>query len=122
MVQRLFKTNIRDGFETDRGRVYLQYGPPSNVIVRENSPSDYPYEIWRYDKIKVYSNKRFIFYNPDLVNNTDRLLHSDMIGELKNSSWPLELSKRNTKNGGIDTPNANVMDKWGQNSINDFNR
>jgi hypothetical protein len=45
-----------------------------------------------------------------------------MIGELKNASWPLELSKRNTKNGGVDNPNANVMDKWGQNSFNDFNR
>ncbi|MDC3253067.1 GWxTD domain-containing protein [Crocinitomicaceae bacterium] len=122
MVERLYANNFQEGYETDRGRVYLQYGAPTNIINREISDTEYPYEIWRYNKIGVFSNKRFIFYNPELVNNTYRLLHSDMIGELKNSSWPLELSKRNTKNGGIDTPNANVMDKWGQNSINDFNR
>jgi GWxTD domain-containing protein len=122
LVERIYANNFQEGFETDRGRVYLQYGSPTEIITREISNTEYPYEIWRYNKIGVFSNKRFIFYNPDLVNNAYRLLHSDMIGELKNASWPLELSKRNTKNGGVDNPNANVMDKWGQNSINDFNR
>ena len=48
------------------------------------------------------------------------LLHSDMIGELKNQAWPQELSKRNTRNGGVDNPNSNVIDKWGENSMDDF--
>ena len=84
------------------------------------SDSEYPYEIWRYNKIGAFSNKRFVFYNPDLVNKTYRLLHSDMIGELKNQAWPQELSKRNTRNGGVDNPNSNVIDKWGENSMDDY--
>jgi len=120
MVERIYANNFQEGYETDRGRVYLQYGSPTNVISREVSDSEYPYEIWRYNKIGAFSNKRFIFYNPDLVNNTYRLLHSDMIGELKNQSWPQELSKRNTRNGGVDNPNSNVIDKWGENSMDDF--
>ncbi|MES2590201.1 MAG: GWxTD domain-containing protein [Bacteroidota bacterium] len=116
IVQQLFKTNFTDGFETDRGRVYLQYGPPSAVITRENSPSDYPYEIWRYDKIKVYSNKRFIFYNPDLVNNTYRLLHSDMLGEVQNYRWQQQLAKRNSTNSNIDDPNDGNYKHFGGNS------
>ena len=54
------------------------------------------------------------------MNNAYRLLHSDMIGELKNQGWPQELSKRNTRNGGVDNPNSNVIDKWGENALDDF--
>lgn len=79
----LYGNNFQDGFETDRGRVYLKYGAPSTHVVRENSPSEYPYEIWTYNKIGKYSNKRFVFYNPDLTNGAYRLLHSDVLGELK---------------------------------------
>ncbi len=120
LVEKLYGNNFQEGFETDRGRVYLQYGSPTNIIRREVSDIEYPYEIWQYNKIGTFSNKRFIFYNPDLVNNAYRLLHSDMIGELKNNAWPQELSKRNTRSGGIDDPNSHVIDKWGQNSLDDF--
>jgi GWxTD domain-containing protein len=116
LVQRLYGNNFMDGFETDRGRVYLQYGPPNSLIIRENSPSEYPYEIWHYDKIKQFSNKRFVFYNPDLVNNAYRLLHSDLIGELQNYRWQQQLSKRTSANGDIDNPNDGNVDHYGGNS------
>lgn len=112
-VEKVYANNFQEGYETDRGRVYLQYGSPSNMTEKLNSPSEYPYEIWRYDKIGVFSNKRFIFYNPDLVNNAYRLLHSDMIGELKNPSWPQMLNRRNTNNGNAQNPNGAVQDHWG---------
>lgn len=115
-VQEEYASNYQKGYETDRGRVYLQYGPPSRKFVRENSPSEFPYEIWEYNKIGVFSNKKFVFYNPDLINNQYRLLHSDMVGELKNPRWSYELSKRNTKNGNVDDPNEYNPDSWGNNS------
>jgi GWxTD domain-containing protein len=120
MVEKLYRNNFQAGFETDRGRVYLQYGPPTNVIQKEVSSTEYPYEIWQYNKIEKFSNKRFIFYNPDLVNNAYRLLHSDMIGELKNQAWQLALNKRNTTNGSIDDPNQNIQQSYGGNSYNNF--
>ncbi len=115
-VQRLYSNNFQDGYETDRGRVYLKYGSPTTVIQKETSPSEYPYEIWQYNKIGMFSNKRFIFYNPDLVNNTYRLLHSDMIGETKNQGWQAILSKRNTVNGSVDNPNQFNQEHFGGNS------
>jgi GWxTD domain-containing protein len=115
-VERLYGNNFQDGHETDRGRVYLKYGTPSTHIVKENSPSEYPYEIWTYDKIGKYSNRRFIFYNPDLTNGAYRLLHSDLLGELKNAAWSQILSKRNTNNGDIDDPNKFNQKSWGANS------
>ena len=114
LVEHLYANNFQEGFETDRGRVYLQYGSPTNIVKRDFSASEYPYEIWQYNEIGRFSNKRFIFYNPDLVNNAYRLLHSDMVGELKNPAWPRELAKRNSTNGNVDDPNSGNVDHWGQ--------
>lgn len=116
LVERVYSNNFQEGFETDRGRVYLQYGAPTNIVQKETSPTEYPYEIWQYNKIGSFSNKRFVFYNPDLVNNAYRLLHSDMIGELKNPGWPQTLAKRNTSGGNVDDPNLFMQDKYGDNA------
>lgn len=121
-VEQAYRTNYQKGYETDRGRVYLQYGEPSRTVQRENSASEYPYEIWEYNKIGVFSNKKFIFYNTDLVNNNFKLLHSDMVGELKNPRWSYELAKRNTKNGNVDDPNEYNPNSWGNNSRELFGR
>lgn len=120
-VEKYYANNYMEGFETDRGRVYLKYGRPNTIVVKESSPSEYPYEIWTYDKIGIYSNKRFVFYNPDLITNNHRLLHSDMIGELKNPAWQQILVRRNTVNGTVDDPNMMNVKHFGGNS-NDFFR
>jgi len=119
-AERMYHTNYQQGFETDRGRVFLKYGAPNNIISKETSPSEYPYEIWTFNKIGKFSNRRFVFYNPDLVNNAYRLLHSDMLGELKNPAWQQILNKRNTVNGDVDNPNKFNEDHWGGNSTDYF--
>lgn len=115
-VEKYYANNYMEGFETDRGRVYLKYGQPNSIVVKESSPSEYPYEIWTYDKIGIYSNRRFVFYNPDLVTNNHRLLHSDMVGELRNPSWQQILVRRNTVNGTVDDPNMLNIKHFGGNS------
>jgi len=122
LVERTYSTSIFKGFETDRGRVYLKYGPPSAIASRETSPSEYPYEIWQYDKINQFSNKRFVFFNPDLVNNHYQLLHSDMQGELKNYRWQQLLSKRNSPTQNIDDPNDGNKDHYGGESMDVYNQ
>lgn len=122
LVQRLYSNNFMDGFETDRGRVYLMYGAPSNIITREVSASEVPYEIWRYDKIKQYSNRRFIFYNPDLVNNNYRLLHSDVLGEVKNPRWQQFLQKRPGYNTDIYNDKDGIENNFGNKSGEFFNQ
>nr|WP_294860244.1 GWxTD domain-containing protein [uncultured Fluviicola sp.] len=114
LVQQNYGNNFQDGFETDRGRVYLQYGPPNTIIDKQTSPSEYPYEIWHYYKIKTFSNKRFVFYNPDLVNNAYRLLHSDMVGEQQNYKWQEMLVKRNNASNSVD--NTSGSSQYGGNS------
>jgi GWxTD domain-containing protein len=93
-VNKSFGSLNTRGYETDRGRVYLQYGPPDNRIVRDNDVGVYPYEMWQYFKLKDQSNRRFIFYNPDFSSNNYILLHSDAIGEVSNTQWESILNMR----------------------------
>ena len=122
LIEKLYKTQNVHGYETERGRVYLKYGPPTAIKTKETSPSEYPYEIWQYDKIKNFSNKRFVFYNPDIVGNNYRLLHSDMLGEIKNFKWPGLLTKRNNSTINVDDPLEGGFDHFGGQSRDVYNQ
>jgi len=82
---------MRKGYDTDRGRVYLQYGPPNHVHENKISSATKPYEIWQYYKIGSQSNKRFVFATLDAALKDYDLIHSDVVGELYNSKWQHEL-------------------------------
>jgi GWxTD domain-containing protein len=92
-VNESYGSNFRKGYDSDRGIVYLKYGPP-NSATRESEPAAYPYEIWFYQKIGNTANKRFVFYNPTLIADDYVLLHSDMLGESRNPNWLSELYRR----------------------------
>lgn len=105
-AEKLFGTQIKYGWETDRGRIHLKYGSPNSIIDRPNEPSAYPYQIWHYYRIGKRSDVRFVFYNPDLVTNDYPLLHSDMQGELQNYRWEIDLHKRDNPNTNLDDTNG----------------
>jgi len=117
------------GFDTDRGRVYLQYGAPDQRTKYYTEPSALPYEIWEYyslvDKTQVLtnpsnrqSNKNFVFYNSDLVTNKFVLIHSEARGEISNVRWKLLLYKRNIQSLNLDE--ENVPDNFGGNADDNF--
>ncbi|MDP4267296.1 MAG: GWxTD domain-containing protein [Bacteroidota bacterium] len=101
-VNTSFGCKFKKGYNTDRGRVYLQYGPPNTISESKSEPSSYPYEIWHYYTLNKQSNRKFVFYNTDLVSNDYELLHSDAIGEVYKSNWQLILQSRNTPMDNID--------------------
>jgi GWxTD domain-containing protein len=88
-ADKLFNSGFRHGFETDRGRIFIRYGRPSDVIVVEDEVGAPPYEIWMYNEIPInnQTNVKFLFFNPDLVNNGHILLHSTARGEINNAQW-----------------------------------
>jgi GWxTD domain-containing protein len=101
-VNKTFSTSIKKGYLSDRGRIYLQYGPPDNRTQALREPSAYPYEIWQYYKLGKQSNRRFVFYQPDLVTNDYQLIHSDALGEIMNDNWQFLIMKRDTQTNDID--------------------
>jgi GWxTD domain-containing protein len=102
LVNREFGCKLVKGYRTDRGRVYLQYGPPNSIYESPFDSHSYPYEIWHYYYCVDQSNVKFIFYNTDLVSNDFQLLHSDKRGEFQDPFWKLKVTNRKTPIYNID--------------------
>lgn len=119
IVDRSFNSGFRNGFETDRGYVYLKYGAPSDITRVETDPTAPPYEIWSYNVIEQTNqhNTRFIFYNPSLAAEDFQLLHSDVIGEVNNPQWELMLYRNSPGEQPSDYINGTQMpDNLGRNA------
>ncbi|MEI7662271.1 MAG: GWxTD domain-containing protein [Bacteroidota bacterium] len=111
-VQVNFGTPVKKGYQTDRGRVYLQYGPPNTRSTQYSEPSNYPYEIWQYYTLNNNQrNKKFVFYSPDMVTSDFFLLHSDATGEINNPRWKIDL--RNRIYTTHDIQDTQVIESWG---------
>jgi GWxTD domain-containing protein len=79
-----YKSLAKDGWKTDRGRVYLIYGQPSEIDNYPNQTETRPYEIWYYHEIE--GGVEFVF--GDVTGFSDyTLLHSTKRGELRDDSW-----------------------------------
>jgi GWxTD domain-containing protein len=74
----------REGWKTDRGRVYILYGEPSDVERRPMSENAKPYEIWKYDQIE--GGVQFIFVDRS-GDGEYILVHSTKRGELQDENW-----------------------------------
>lgn len=79
-----FTAGKKEGWKTDKGRVYLIYGRPSEIDRYPNQIETKPYEIWRYESVE--GGVVFIF--GDITGFNDyQLLHSTKRGELRDESW-----------------------------------
>ncbi|MGE0568566.1 MAG: GWxTD domain-containing protein [Bacteroidia bacterium] len=123
-AEALFKCGKQKGYFTDRGRVYLQYGPPNQRSVQASEPNTYPYEIWQYYRIhdktngQFFTNRKFVFVNKNIADNCHRLEHSNMKGEINNERWRYEVMKHITD--GIGNPDNNSPSNMGNNQVDDL--
>lgn len=122
-VNSAYSTQISHGFETDRGRVYLQYGAPNDIQRANREPGTYPYEIWQYYTLnESQKNVIFVFYNPDLVSNDYALIHSDARGELSDSRWKFKVANAFKElNGSNNFDNTTPGNSFGS-RINEWGR
>lgn len=88
-VNKKYGTRHMKGYQTDRGRVMLRYGPPNSATLYDNMRSN-PYEIWHYYKLGAQSNIKFIFVNENQSTNFYRLVHSDAVGEISDPTWRMK--------------------------------
>jgi GWxTD domain-containing protein len=74
----------KKGWQTDRGRVFMKYGEPSEIERFPNQIDTKPYEIWHYNEIEG----GVIFIFGDITNFSDyQLIHSSARGELRDDNW-----------------------------------
>jgi GWxTD domain-containing protein len=112
VAQANFGTPVKRGYQTDRGRVFLQYGPPNAREGHYAEPNTYPYEIWQYYTLNnSQRNRKFVFYAPDMVTSDFILLHSDAIGEQYDPQWQVFL--RNKMESPLDIGETQVVNVWG---------
>jgi len=102
-----FRSALRDGYATDRGRVMAQYGPPNDIQSFPSDNNKYPYELWTYNKLGVQPGVIFVFWDPDLTTNEYRLLHSTKYGEPNNPRWRVDLVQRIMDAPNIDADQMN---------------
>lgn len=59
-ANQLFSTSRESGWRTDRGRVYVIYGPPDNIERGSSESTRFEsYEIWTFNELQ----KKFVFYD-----------------------------------------------------------
>jgi len=86
-----FTSMGKPGWKTDRGRVYLLYGEPTEIERYPNQLETRPYEIWQYTDIE--GGVFFIF--GDLTGFSDyTLINSTKRGELRDDNWARRINIR----------------------------
>jgi GWxTD domain-containing protein len=100
-----YKSRLRDGWETDRGRVLLVYGIPNDIQTYPSMNNTVPYDIWTYNKLGVQPGVIFVFADSDLITNEYPLIHSTKYGEANNPRWRLDLLSRFKDSNTVDYDN-----------------
>jgi len=98
IVNHNFSSRLQPGYLSERGRVFLLYGPPSQRVERNMEPGVPPYELWQYNQVRsrytiAQSNRIFVFAEYAGSTNDYQLIHSNAYGELSNPRWRNELLK-----------------------------
>lgn len=116
-VEARFGSKQVRGYLTDRGRVYLQYGPPNDIKEVPSDPVTLPYEIWQYYFLNNQTDVKFVFYDPVLTGNDYELLHSNLYGEVSDPNWKMRLVRKIETQQDIYNPTP--VDYWG-NDMDDY--
>jgi|WetSurMetagenome_2_1015567.scaffolds.fasta_scaffold14178_3 GWxTD domain-containing protein len=90
-ANKLFKQGFTDGWKTDRGKIYLIYGKPTDVESNPNSSDTTGYEIWHYDLLQ--GGTICVFAETQAGSGFYILVHSTIRGEFRNDDWRYRLKK-----------------------------
>lgn len=90
-ANKLFKQGFTEGWKTDRGRVYIVYGPPSEIERHSYDAETKSYEIWTYDNLE--GGVQFVFAESQIASGLYFLIHSTKRGEMRNDNWMNEVKK-----------------------------
>jgi GWxTD domain-containing protein len=71
------------GWRTDRGRIFIKYGAPDEVVERKVQTGSSPYEIWKYMRNR---NLRYVFIDLTRFGNYT-LIYTNDIRERSRPDW-----------------------------------
>ena len=79
-----YSSLAKEGWRTDRGRVLILYGEPSEIDRKASTDRSKPYEIWYYYQIE--NSVQFVFIDRSGFGDYV-LVHSTKRGEVQDESW-----------------------------------
>jgi GWxTD domain-containing protein len=71
------------GWRTDRGRVFIKYGAPDDVLSRPQAGATGPYEVWKYTRVRAL---KYVFLDQTGFGNF-ALIWTDDRRELSRANW-----------------------------------
>jgi len=83
-VNAAFALGSKEGYRTDRGRVYITYGPPDDIDRHPSEVDSRPYEIWSFNAIQGGVTFVFVQRTPG---GDHELVHSTHRNELHDENW-----------------------------------
>ncbi|MEE9187670.1 MAG: GWxTD domain-containing protein [Bacteroidota bacterium] len=84
----VFRSSFREGWKTDRGRVYILYGPPDEYDRHPSEIDTKPFETWFYHQIQ--GGVDFVFVDRSGFHDYE-LIHSTHRNELRDDNWRQQL-------------------------------
>jgi GWxTD domain-containing protein len=87
-----FKSDFRDGWKTDRGRIYSIYGKYDEIERFPYEGSTRAYEIWTYNVLQ--GGVQFVFVDMSAGYGDYVMVHSTAQNELRDENWREKLSIR----------------------------
>lgn len=79
-----FGFSNRKGWQSDRGRVYIMYGEPSQIDRHPSNPSTDPFIVWKYHELE--GGVRFLFVDESGFGDY-KLVSSTKRGEIQDARW-----------------------------------
>lgn len=102
MVSRKYAYGSLRGYQTDMGRLYLRFGPPSRKIRASSERGTRPYEVWFYAALGKFTNLNILFVQVGTQANERLIVHSTEPNFYFNPYWASQLftdpSEQNNKN------------------------
>lgn len=89
-ANQLFKEPFKEGWKTDRGRIYVTYGKPEEIESFPYSADKKSYEVWKYEKLEGGAICAFMEKNQS-GSGIYELVHSTIRTELRNDDWESKL-------------------------------
>lgn len=74
------------GWRTDRGRIFIRYGPPDDVLRQPQPPSSPPYEAWKYTRGR---RLKFVFVDLTRFGNYTLVYTTDIHEPSRPGWWDL---------------------------------
>ena len=88
--ERFREPGTQEGFRSDRGRVFLKYGPPANINRNSFDKELIPHEVWTFENVPGEGAALFVFADR-YGSNQYMLIHSTVAGEVSLGDWQREL-------------------------------